>query len=324
MLPGLREWVFSAKTFASAMIALYIALCMGLDRPYWAMMTVYIVAQPLTGAMRSKSVYRFAGTALGAVAAIALVPNLVTAPSLLTAALALWVGLCIYFALLDRTPRSYVFLLAGFTAAIIGFPCVDTPETIFATAISRASRKPRWRSPARRSSAPSCFPARSARRCWPASTTGSASARSLCLAVLAGQPDDEALGTARRSLAADAVEIRMLTSHLAFDTSNLQAATRPIEVLERRILLLLPVLSAIGDRLAALRAVGWHFPRRAGAHRPARRLDRRARCCAAGGGRAAPRRDPACRARHRRRVRLGCDPADRPADAAARPGRHRA
>ena len=44
------------------------------------MMTVYIVAQPLTGAMRSKSVYRFAGTLLGAVAAIALVPNLVDGP----------------------------------------------------------------------------------------------------------------------------------------------------------------------------------------------------------------------------------------------------
>jgi uncharacterized membrane protein YccC len=255
MLPDLRAWVFSAKTFASAMVALYIALLMGLDRPYWAMMTVYVVAQPLTGAMRSKSMYRFAGTALGAVAAIALVPNLVTSPGLLTAALALWVGLCIYFALLDRTPRSYVFLLAGFTAAIIGFPCVDAPETIFATAISRVEETtlaiacttivgavvlPRPLGPALLSRIDAWF----------------GSARSLCLAVLSGQADDEALGSARRSLAADAVEIRMLTSHLAFDTSNLQAATRPIEVLERRILLLLPVLSAIGNRLAELRASG--------------------------------------------------------------------
>ena len=33
MLPGLREWVFSAKTFASSIIALYIALYLSLDRP---------------------------------------------------------------------------------------------------------------------------------------------------------------------------------------------------------------------------------------------------------------------------------------------------
>ncbi len=259
MLPDLRAWVFSAKTFASAMAALYIALLIGLDRPYWAMMTAYVVAQPLTGAMRSKSAYRFAGTTLGAVAAIALVPNLVSSPPLLTAALALWVGLCIYFALLDRTPRSYVFLLAGFTAAIIGFPCVDAPETIFATALARLEETtlaiacttligavilPRPLGPALLARIDAWF----------------ASARSLCLAALAGQPEDDALRRARRSLAADAVEIRMLTSHLAFDTSNLQAATRPIEVLERRVLLLLPVLSAIGDRLAALRAAGGGSP----------------------------------------------------------------
>ena len=100
----------------------------------------------------------------------------------------------------------------------------------------------------------------------------------------------------------------MLTSHLAFDTSNLQSATRPIEVLERRILLLFPVLSAIGDRLATLRALGGitaavqALIERLAAWIAARR--RRA----AGGGCAAPRRDPACGARNRADVRLGCDP----------------
>jgi uncharacterized membrane protein YccC len=76
-LPSLRDWIFSAKTFAAAMLALWVALRLGLDRPYWAMATAYIVAQPLTGAMRSKAVYRFCGTLLGAVATIALIPNLV-------------------------------------------------------------------------------------------------------------------------------------------------------------------------------------------------------------------------------------------------------
>src|ERR1700741_2319207 len=111
MLPSLRDWLFSAKTFAGAMLALWIALRVGLDRPYWAMATTYIVAQPLTGAMRSKAAYRFYGTLLGAVACIGFIPNLVDTPVLLVAALSGWVGGCIYFAVLDRTPRSYVFLL---------------------------------------------------------------------------------------------------------------------------------------------------------------------------------------------------------------------
>ena len=115
--PGLNEWVFSLKTFAAAMAALYIAMAIGLDRPYWAMTSVYIVAQPLSGPLRSKAVFRLIGTVIGATAALLMVPNLVNAPEILSAALALWVGFCLYIALLDRTPRSYLFMLAGYTAA---------------------------------------------------------------------------------------------------------------------------------------------------------------------------------------------------------------
>src|SRR5215472_11209258 len=75
MLPSWHDWIFSIKTFAGAMLALWIALRMGLDRPYWAMATAYIVAQPLTGAMRSKAAYRFFGTVLGAVATLVFIPN---------------------------------------------------------------------------------------------------------------------------------------------------------------------------------------------------------------------------------------------------------
>jgi uncharacterized membrane protein YccC len=91
-LPSLRDWTFSVKTFAGAMLALWIALRMGLDRPYWAMATAYIVAQPLTGAMRSKAAYRSYGTMLGAVAVLVFIPNLVNAPVLLIAALSVWIG----------------------------------------------------------------------------------------------------------------------------------------------------------------------------------------------------------------------------------------
>jgi uncharacterized membrane protein YccC len=58
--------LFSANSFAAAMLALYIALALGLPRPYWALTTAYIVSQPLSGAVRSKAVYRVAGTVLGA------------------------------------------------------------------------------------------------------------------------------------------------------------------------------------------------------------------------------------------------------------------
>jgi uncharacterized membrane protein YccC len=115
--PGISEWLFAGKTFAAATFALYVALSVGLDRPYWATTAVYIVSQPSTGAV----FYRLLGTLIGAVATIVLVPNIVNAPELLCVALALWIGTCLYLSLLDRTPRSYLFMLAGYTTAL-GFP----------------------------------------------------------------------------------------------------------------------------------------------------------------------------------------------------------
>ena len=136
-LPGWREWRFSIVTFAAAALALLIAFETGLERPYWAATTVYIVAQPSAGALRAKALWRLCGTLAGASLAVLAVPNLVAAPPLLVLAFALWVGLCLIASLLDPTPRSYAFMLAGYTAAIIGFPSVDRPEAIFETAVLR-------------------------------------------------------------------------------------------------------------------------------------------------------------------------------------------
>jgi uncharacterized membrane protein YccC len=251
MLPSWRDWLFSAKTFAGAMLALWIALRMGLDRPYWAMATAYIVAQPLTGAMRSKAAYRFCGTMLGAVACLALIPNLVDAPVLLIAALSLWIGGCIYFAVLDRTPRSYVFLLAGYSVALIGFPIVDMPDTVWDVVLARVEEIALgivcttvigsivFPSP--------LGPALTARL-----DKWIGDAAEWTLGVLSGAPETAA---ARRKVAGDAVEIAMLATHLAYDTSNLQTATVPVAILQQRILLLLPVVSGAADRIRSLREI---------------------------------------------------------------------
>src|SRR5262249_45654932 len=106
-------------------------------QPVWAVTTVYVVAQPLAGAVLSKALYRSLGTLLGSAAAVIFLPAFVNEPLVLSVALALWLGFCVYIAPLDRTPRSYTFLLAGYTASIIGFPSVATPGNVFNTAILR-------------------------------------------------------------------------------------------------------------------------------------------------------------------------------------------
>ena len=260
ILPTLRDWVFSAKTFASAMLALWIALRLGLDRPYWAMATVYIVAQPLAGAMRSKALYRFIGTLLGAVVTIALIPNLVDTPVLtLTGALSLWVGACIYFAVLDRTPRSYVFLLAGYSVALIGFPIVDLPGSVWDVVLARVEEI---------TLGIVCttvigslvFPIPLGPALTARLDNWIQNAADWTTSVLSGGPEDAAIAAARQKVAADSVEIGMLATHLAYDTSNLQTATIPVAVLQQRVLLLLPVVSGAAERIRLLREIGGITP----------------------------------------------------------------
>jgi len=135
--PGPQAWVYAIKTCIAALAALYIALALPLDRPSWAVTTVFIASQLHAGSTVSKSFYRFAGTCLGALATVALVPNLVQTPELLCLALAAWVSGCLYLSLLDRSPKGYMFMLAGYSAAFIGFPAVETPQLIFDLAVSR-------------------------------------------------------------------------------------------------------------------------------------------------------------------------------------------
>src|SRR6201996_7830485 len=134
---GIRPVIFSVNCYIATMLTMFIAFSLNLSSPGWAMTTVYLTSQPLSGAMRAKAVYRVIGTFVGAAMMVAIVPNLVDAPELTTLAIMLWVALCVFVSLLDRTPRSYMFVLSGYTAALIGFPSVLAPDTVFDTAVSR-------------------------------------------------------------------------------------------------------------------------------------------------------------------------------------------
>jgi len=129
--------LFSAKSFTAAMLAYYIALRIGLPNPYWAIVTVYVVSQTSAGASLGRGVYRFAGTLIGAMATVLIVPNFVDDPIVCSMVLSGWVSLCLFFSLLDRTPRAYAFILAGYTASLIGFPSVLDPSAVFDTASVR-------------------------------------------------------------------------------------------------------------------------------------------------------------------------------------------
>lgn len=251
-MPKPDELLFALKTFTGAMLAFYISCWLGLDNPYWSMATAFIVANPYAGAMRSKAVYRFFGTLVGGTAAVIMVPNLVDAPVLLCIAMAVWVGLCLYIALMDRSPRAYAFMLSGYTASIIGFPSVTNPGHVFETALTRCEEitlgivcttiigtliLPRSMGPvlARRISS------------WVKPGVEWASA------ALAGDGESQPARDARRRLAFEATDTAMMISQLAYDISHMQSAVRQVTRLRMYVISLMPILASIGQRVAELR-----------------------------------------------------------------------
>lgn len=251
-LPSQSELLFSVKSFAASMLALYIALSIGLPRPFWAMLTVYVVSNPLTGAVRSKAVFRVCGTILGSAATVLLVPRLANAPALLSLALALWVAVCLYISLLDRTPRSYLFMLSGYTAALIGFPVVTDPAAAFDVALARVEEITLG-----------IVCATAVHSLLFPQGLGPVFLSRLHHAIDEGQRwmHDALEGDTgfqgqrdRRKLAAAITELRLMAVLLPFDTSHLRWTSNAIRALQDKLSAMVPLLSAVEDRLRTLHA----------------------------------------------------------------------
>jgi uncharacterized membrane protein YccC len=249
-----RPIIFSVNCFIATILTLFIALSLDLKSPGWAMTTVYLTSQPLSGVMRAKAVYRVIGTFVGGVAMVAIVPNFVNAPELTALAIILWVALCLYISLLDRTPRSYVFALSGYTAALIGFPSVLAPDGVFDIAVSRVEEI---------AIGTICaaivhsliFPKSAMSAFSEKMDSILADARRWIACGLTKEPTPE-IDRERRRFAADGTELYLLGTSLRFDTSSSHPDISTVRAFDRSVISLLPLLTAVEDRLVVLRRMG--------------------------------------------------------------------
>ncbi|WDD91853.1 FUSC family protein [Burkholderia sp. FERM BP-3421] len=132
-------WLHLGKTVGAALLAMGIAMRCDLSQPRIAMTTVFVLMQPMSGMVFAKSFYRVIGTGVGLVAALVLGGLFAQQPELYMAGITLWVGGCIAAAVRNRHFRWYGYVLAGYTAALIGIPAVMTPNALFLSALTRAA-----------------------------------------------------------------------------------------------------------------------------------------------------------------------------------------
>ena len=252
-LPGWRDWLFAAKMFAASMLALYIALAAGLPRPYWAMATVYIVANPLSGATRSKAFFRLGGTVIGAAAAVFFLPPLVNMPLVMSAVVAVWTGTLLFISFLDRSPRAYLFMLSGYTLPLIALPAVGDPTQVFDIATARALEI---------GIGIICaslihslvLPSRVGPIVGARATAWLASARGWLSDVLKGE-STVSVEERTRALVGEMTALDGLISQLAYDPA-MTLVVRHARALRLRMAMLMPLASSLTDRLDAVRRTG--------------------------------------------------------------------
>lgn len=131
-------WLFVLRVTLSFFITGWLAMRMQLPQPGTAMLTTVIVMHRQSGMVLAKGFYRVLGTLVGAGAALAVVAMFPQQREPFLLVMALWIGACAAGATLQRNFKSYAFVLAGYTAAIIALPVITThPGNVFDSAVAR-------------------------------------------------------------------------------------------------------------------------------------------------------------------------------------------
>lgn len=136
---GWRNLVFSVRLAGASLLALAIAYWLELDKPQWAMLTVYLLTQSSAGAALAKGVFRFIGTLAAAVCALVVVALFSQAPIPLVATACGWMFVCYYGATRASNFTAYAFMLAGYTGLLIIFEGAADPADAWRIAVDRAS-----------------------------------------------------------------------------------------------------------------------------------------------------------------------------------------
>ena len=251
--PSRLDLIFACKTFVAGMLALFISFELDLINPMWSIGTVMIIANPYSGMVSSKCVYRLIGTVAGAVIALLLTPHFINTPWLFTVILSLCVGFALYVSLLDRTPRSYVFMLAGYSTAMIVYNAITYIDTynIFDIAVARVLEISVGVVSSAVVSA-TFFPVHVGAMIKQRVNKTLNDLEATFEKLIAVQETPENYTQVLSVITRDASDIHALAVHLAYEKGELKGMTKPLQEMLHQVSLVVANLVALSQRVKQL------------------------------------------------------------------------
>ncbi|MEI8312098.1 MAG: FUSC family protein [Verrucomicrobiota bacterium] len=127
---------YGLKFGLAGVLAVYISLCARLDKPGWALFTVFVLmTAQYVGAIAEKSIFRLIGTVVGGVAGYLITGEFEQDPVIFLALIGLVVGACT--ALFGQSRYPYAFLLCGMTALVVASNGMGNPDNSWTFMLSR-------------------------------------------------------------------------------------------------------------------------------------------------------------------------------------------
>lgn len=146
LLPDKRSVIFACKGLLSMALALFTAMSLQLENPYWALVAaVFLQLRPESGMVIEKALCQLAGTVVGGLVAVLILASLVPYPLVALGCLNLWVGVNSMLAsLVHRNNYTFAFAMAGMTASLVVLlvmadASATSSQQIFAVALTRIS-----------------------------------------------------------------------------------------------------------------------------------------------------------------------------------------
>ena len=210
-------------------------------------------SNPYSGMVSSKCVYRLIGTVAGAVIALLLTPHFINTPWLFTVILSLWVGFALYVSLLDRTPRSYVFMLAGYSTAMIVYNAITYIDTynIFDIAVARVLEISVGVVSSAVVSA-TFFPVHVGAMIKQRVNKTLNDLEATFEKLIAVQETPENYTQVLSVITRDASDIHALAVHLAYEKGELKGMTKPLQEMLHQVSLVVANLVALSQRVKQL------------------------------------------------------------------------
>ena len=128
---------FAMRTFCAAVIALYLAIALGLEHPNWSVMSVLSASQPTRERLYLKGFLRVLGSVVGAIVGVLILLLAANETLLMLALLSVWIGLCVAGTVLLRGLFSYFSIVCSFTAAMVVLLVSEQPDSVWVLGMDR-------------------------------------------------------------------------------------------------------------------------------------------------------------------------------------------